>query len=222
MPLTVMSISSVTPRGGAPGTAIVVLGAGFGVVAGQIIFDPLGAAVVAPPTMWVNNRVECLVPAGVPRNRTVTLQIVKAGATDFTKQHFWIPAIDPINNGIDFQYPDFEAGTPTQDVDDPNKFQAADYNRLVDYARAVDALIPGGGGGGFTAKLEAFSPTLMQQIFTLAQSPAQIDNIVFFVNGVGYFTPGYFLVGGAGNKTITWGNLFTLDVNDDVRIMYYV
>jgi len=137
MPLTVTTIASVTPRGGGPGTPVVVVGEEFGVAVGSVIFDPLGVAIPAVPTSWQNDQVEFPVPAGLPVDRTLTLQIIRQDNSDFATTPFWVPDPIPGTNALGYQYPSAEEGAPDENVDDPRRSSAADFNRLIDRLDAV-------------------------------------------------------------------------------------
>jgi hypothetical protein len=140
MPLSVVSIDEVTPRGGVPGTAVVVTGVGFGVDTGQVIFDPLGTPATATVTLWQDDRIEFTTPAllSSQRNKHLVVQVIRDDEADHTTFVWWSVS-DPVgDNGIDYQLPAFEAGSLMQDVDDPQVAQAADYNRLLDRAGLAD------------------------------------------------------------------------------------
>lgn len=141
MPLTTVTISSVSPRGGYATSTITVSGVGFGIVAGIVKCDPAGVNVNAAIVSWVDDAVVFTTPAGLPTNKTITVQLIKSDASDFATFPFWSPAALPVvdNDRLDYQYPDLEAGTTYQDTDDPLKCQAADFNRLLDRVNATSA-----------------------------------------------------------------------------------
>ena len=68
---------------------------------------------------------------------------------------------------------------------------------------------------------EAFTPTLGQTVFTIARAPKDPSDVTFRVNNIGY-TEG--TTGGdwftAVGTTITWLDIFVLDTNDRVIIVY--
>lgn len=136
MVLTTMNIDAVTPRGGPSGTPITVTGSGFGVSAGTLVFDPQGSNVSATPLTWDDDTITFNVPVGIPFAHTATLVIEKLGGTDSAVTPFWSPAATPSADGLDYGYPADEAG-PNQDVDDPRKFTARDFNRVVDRVKNV-------------------------------------------------------------------------------------
>jgi hypothetical protein len=132
MPLTSMSIDeiNVDPRGGVAGVPVVIPGSGFGPPTGRVRFDPLGEDVDAVITTWFPNLVVFTVPALVSVDRTVTVQIQNAGASDSVTIPFWYPAVPPVPPR--FQWPNVEAGGPQQDIDNPRIASAADFNRMLD------------------------------------------------------------------------------------------
>lgn len=130
------TITTVSPRGGAPGTGVVVTGTAFGPLEGTVTIDGVPATVVS----WIDTQITFTVPAGVSTNGTYTLRVVREDLSAFTEEHFWIPATDPNLDGIDYQYPVTEAGV-TQNVDLPRRAEAALFNRLL------DRILAGGGGG---------------------------------------------------------------------------
>lgn len=147
MVLSTMRIDSTTPRGGRPTTSIVVLGFGFGVVQGTVVFDPLGEAVAAVPTLWQDDQIDFPVPALVAENQFVTLLIEKSDGSDSVNVPFWIPhsgvaASPTLPPGLDYQYPVFELGTVDENTDNPRRQQAADMNRIIDEMLVLRGLIP--------------------------------------------------------------------------------
>ena len=164
MALTTMRISTVTPRGGAVGTAVVVLGSGFGVTQGRVIIDPLGLQLLAAVTLWQDDRIDFTVPVGVLPDRFVTLLVEKFGATDSAKVFFWVPVTAPSSPAIDYQYPRF-GGLADPDTDDPYTAQASDFNRIMDRIAAAvggPAVSPVtadlDGGGTFELGASSVSP----------------------------------------------------------------
>lgn len=156
MVLTVMSIIAVTPRGGIPTDAITITGAGFGAPTGVLTFDPQGEAVDAPPSSWTNDTIVFTVPA-LPsnlRDRTVALLIARQDGNDSIVTPFWVPSATPGTNALGFQYPVFEAGSATQDEDDPRIQSAADFNRLFDRVRTAGGVLPPLTGVQFAALME--------------------------------------------------------------------
>jgi hypothetical protein len=147
MPLTAIVLTSVSPRGGYAASVVTVMGSGFGILPGTVKFEPLGANMNAAIVYWDDSTIVFAVPAGLPTNRTLTVQIIKLDGSDFATTPFWSPASIPVeaNDLLDYQWPDLEAGTPYQDVDDPRKIQAADYNRVLDRIRSLgsrEAIVP--------------------------------------------------------------------------------
>jgi len=142
-----MRLDTITPRGGASGTAIVMAGDDFGITAGRVIFDPLGAAIAATPTLWIPDRIEFLVPAGLQRDCFLTLLIERNGGADSVYLPFWIPR-DALSDPVtpDYQYPLFDAGgdLTNASIDDPRLAQAADFNRNLDRVHALEAGTVGG------------------------------------------------------------------------------
>ena len=130
MPLT---INTVTPRGGGAGTTVVVVGNEFGVTPGRVVFDPLGVRVVASPTVWANNKIEFPVPAGLLRDRFITMLVEKSGANDGAAVPFWVPTDPGDTPSLDYQYPKYDAGSGLDEanIDNPRLAQAADVNRLL-------------------------------------------------------------------------------------------
>ncbi len=128
MAITVVEISSVTPRGGPAGTSLTIVGTGFGAAAGAVRFDPLGVNLAGTIAFWGPNLVTVTTPAGLPDNQFVTLLLETAGANDAGQVPFWVPAIAA--DGLDYQYPAFEEG-PLQDVDDPRVSEASEFNRML-------------------------------------------------------------------------------------------
>ena len=99
MALTSMSIASVTPRGGNSGQVIVVIGAGFGSVQGQVIVDPLnkhGGPFQAAINLWQQDRIEYVIPADlddvVRDNRFYTINIVTSDGCDSIQHPLWVPS----------------------------------------------------------------------------------------------------------------------------------
>lgn len=135
MPLSTFVIQSVVPRGGPAGTQFTITGAGFGVAQGAITFDPLASSLPAVIVSWADDAIIATVPIGVLANRFATLAAVKFGGSDGASVPWWVPADEPgEGDGLDYQYPDFEAGTAAENTDDPLRVQACDVNRLIDRA----------------------------------------------------------------------------------------
>jgi len=143
----VMTITSITPRGGASGTGVLVSGTGFEAVEGTLTVDGQTASI----TSWSDIQITFVVPAGTQTNGNYTLRIVSADLGEFAEEHFWIPAPDPFNDGLDYQYPNTETG-PTQNVDLPRRAEAALFNRLLDRV-----LSGGGAPPAFTVDLALVS-----------------------------------------------------------------
>lgn len=164
MVLSTFFITAISPRGGSAGASVTVTGSGFGVTAGTVTFDPLGTAVLATVTAWNNNSITFTIPTLISQllDGFVTVFFQTADANDGASLPFWIPAAVPSTNAIDYQQPDFEAGTPDESVDDPREIQACDVNRLLDRIKAttsgdvpssrrVNTTAPLQGGGDLTA-----------------------------------------------------------------------
>jgi hypothetical protein len=54
-----------------------------------------------------------------------------------------VPEIAGFPYGLGYQWPNAEAGTPNENIDDPRQFTAADLNRLLDRVLALGGAIPG-------------------------------------------------------------------------------
>lgn len=193
-----MRIDTVTPRGGSAGTPVVVRGGGFGIVPGRVVLDPLGAAITAAPTVWIDDRVEFLVPAGLQRDRFLTLYIERAGASDGAPIPFWVPIAQGDTEILDYQYPTYDAGVELDDAnaDNPRKAQAADFNRQLDLSLALEAAIGGGAGaGGGWVMIRDIAPAAGGAVGSKTYQTAENDillsavsdtlNIVVIVNATG-------------------------------------
>lgn len=169
MAITTVVADKVAPRGGPAGTSVVVTGSGFGVVAGHIIYDPLGAnggPYIIDASLWRDDRIEYTSPLGYSLpdrdNRFFLVQIEKDGASDGTTYPWWVPdsaltlVPPPSSRDLDYQWPAFEA---SQDTDDPRKAQAADFNRHLDRTLALEAGGGGAGGGGGWIMIRDITPT---------------------------------------------------------------
>jgi hypothetical protein len=139
MALSVMQIASVSPRGGAAGAVVTVTGVGFGVVLGSVVFDPLGVNIAAVVSYWDDSTIIFAVPVGVPQNHNAVLVVTKAGGADTANIFFWIPAALPLADGLDYAYPSAEQAAP--DADDPAKFEARDFNRVLDRLKAAGGAV---------------------------------------------------------------------------------
>lgn len=148
MPLTAVVIDSVAPRGGAPATDVTVTGSGFGVATGTVRLDPLVNNISAAVVSWADDEVVFTVPAlpGGLLNRHLTVALARGDGADGGSFPFWIPAASPMLNGLDYQWPNFEAGGLEENVDNPRKIQAIDFNRMLD--RADVGGPPSGAAGG--------------------------------------------------------------------------
>jgi hypothetical protein len=144
MPITSFNVTSVVPLGGPTATIVTVLGSGFGIAQGTVTFDPLGTMVNASITSWVDGQIVFTVPALITQllDGFVLVSIQNQNRTDGYSTPFWIPSSTPITNGIGYQLPDYELGTPFENKDDPTEIQACDINRLLDRIAA-------GSGGSF-------------------------------------------------------------------------
>jgi hypothetical protein len=142
MTLSIVSITDVTPRGGAPGTTLTIVGVGFGVATGLVIFDPTGTPASAVVTSWVDDQIVCTVPVllNVQKNKHLTVQVVRQDETDHSTFPWWVPATPVSASGVDYQWPAFEAGSVLQDEDDPRVSQAADYNRQLDQVLQISSI----------------------------------------------------------------------------------
>jgi hypothetical protein len=140
MALTSITVDSVTPRGGATGVRVVILGAGFGVAAGSIAFDPLGLNVAATPVVWQPDRIEFDVPTLSVENQFLTVAVSLSGNSDGFTTPFWVPSsaplVGPLPPGMDYQWPAFEEGDD-ENEDDPRTVTAADLNRVLDRVSAL-------------------------------------------------------------------------------------
>lgn len=122
-----MGITKVTPRGGIPGTAVVVDGTLFGATEGTLTVDGIAATVSA----WSDIQISFTVPVGVSRDGNFILRIVRDDLTLAFEEQFWVPATDPFASDVDYQYPNTEVGV-TQNLDLPRRAEAATFNRLLD------------------------------------------------------------------------------------------
>ena len=78
--------------------------------------------------------------------------------------------------------------------------------------------VPGGGGGG-TARLDKFSPGGGQTVFVLSATPSPAADVLMFVNGTEYTSPGAFAVVGS---TLTWNDSeFVIEASDRVEVSYH-
>jgi hypothetical protein len=136
MPLSLIVIdeTAVSPRGGRAGTTVSVPGSGFGAPTGVVRFDPLGENLVAAIVSWAPSLVVFTVPTLSATNRSVTVQIENSTADDMATMPFWYPSTPAVAPG--YQWPNAEAGSVEQDVDDPRISSAADFNRALDLAGA--------------------------------------------------------------------------------------
>jgi len=82
--------------------------------------------------------------------------------------------------------------------------------------------VPIGGGGVGSPQLEPFTPTPGQTIFAVASDVVASLPVIFIANGIMYpRVSSYVTIGGAGNRTITWGGAFALETGDRVEILYW-
>lgn len=175
MALSVLSLGEVTPRGGPDTTSVVVTGTGFGITKGSIIFDPLGAnggpyyVQTAHIALWQDDRIEYVVPSGFSLpdrdNRFYDVFIQRTAGDDGVVHPWWVPDSSlpigppPSSKGLDYQWPGFEAGTASQDGDQPRLWQAADFNRHLDRTLALEAAVGSSGGSGGWIMVRDISPT---------------------------------------------------------------
>ena len=143
MALDIITGALVAPRGGVAGTPVTVTGAGFGVVQGRVIFDPLNAVVDAAISLWQDDQITFVVPALAIDNQFTRAVIERSDLSDTETFPFWLPdAAEPVNRslpaGLDYQWPFFEEGLD-ESVDDPRTTSAADFNRLLGSYRALPA-----------------------------------------------------------------------------------
>jgi hypothetical protein len=147
MVLSTLTIASVTPRGAVGGSSITIVGQNFGPPTGRVVFNPDGGAggpLDGTITSWTPTQIVCTTPVPLTVNRFVLLQVINAAANDQSVIPFWIPFTTPgPGDTLDYQYPKFEAGSPTESADDPFVFQAADFNRSLDRVKALGGAIPG-------------------------------------------------------------------------------
>jgi hypothetical protein len=175
MPLTAMQILAVTPRGAGVGQNFTITGSGFGITAGEVVFDPIGVNLPAAIVSWTDSTIVATVPALAPTNMILTLNVVKAGGNDAAHIPFWVPQPSPTSNGLDYQYPAADIGAPN--ADDPFKFEARDFNRLLDLVRRLD---PDGDGVVELAEAlnDAGTPRTWADIVALVGSVAGGGTIV--------------------------------------------
>lgn len=134
MPLSLVIVDTVTPRGGRALTQVTIQGSGFGAAQGTVVLDPAGEAVTAAIVSWVPDQIVYTIPALSSVDRTVTVQVNISTGLDSGLHPFWyagaiIPGQPPAK--LDFQWPGAEAGSATQDDDDPRTWTAADFNRAL-------------------------------------------------------------------------------------------
>ncbi len=135
-------ITTLTPRGGIPGDAIVIDGTELGPIEGTLT---VGGIAVTQVTAWSDIQVTFVIPSGVPRDGAFIVRLVREDLSDDDEEQFWIPAVDPFTAALDYQLPNTETG-PTQNTDLPRRAEAAVFNRMLDQIRSTS----GGGGGGGT------------------------------------------------------------------------
>lgn len=137
MPVSSVVINSVSPRGGAPGTTVTVVGTGFGAFTGSVVFEPITTPVTATVVSWTPTQVVFTVPAlsSSLKNKTLTIKLSRSDNSDYKTTPFWISPATVDASIEDYQWPKFEAGTTAENTDDPYKAQAADFNRLLDIAK---------------------------------------------------------------------------------------
>jgi hypothetical protein len=122
-----IAIHTVTPRGGKAGTTVVVDGEGFGPLTGTVTLDGVAAVVSA----WSDSQITFDTPVGTSENGSFAIRAVTQDLSAFTEEGFWIPATNPLVDGLDYQLPGSETG-PTQNVDLPRRAEAALFNRILD------------------------------------------------------------------------------------------
>ncbi|MHA2064172.1 MAG: IPT/TIG domain-containing protein [Candidatus Thorarchaeota archaeon] len=132
-----MTINKITPRGGIPGTTVVVDGSNFGAVEGTITLDGVSVTQI---TGWTDVSLSFVTPVGTSRDGSYDLVITRDDLSDTSVEQFWIPAVDPFAADIDYQLPSTEAGV-FQNDDLPRRAEAAIFNRLLD-------MVSSGGAGG--------------------------------------------------------------------------
>ena len=143
MPLTSIVITGVSPRGGVFGTTpVVVSGSGFGTAQGFVAFDPNGENVQAVIVSWAPGQVEFTVPTMNFTDRFYDVVLSVADTDDAIAFKWWVPVAVLANQVLDFQYPGVEAGTSGESLDDPTRFTAGDFNRLLDRINAADGYTP--------------------------------------------------------------------------------
>jgi len=133
-----MAIDKVTPRGGIPGTTVVVDGSNFGGAEGSITLDGI---TVTQVTAWSDVQITFVTPTGTSRDGSFDLVITRLDLSDTADEQFWIPAVDAFAADIDYQLPSTEAGV-FQNDDQPRRAEAAIFNRLLDMVKS------GTGGAG--------------------------------------------------------------------------
>lgn len=141
MVLSTMRVDAISPRGAVPTVEVTITGEGFGAPTGTLTLDPLAQAINIVPTSWTNDEIVFEVPAvpGDLRDKTVMLSIVRQDQNDSVQMPFWIPATNAAANDLDYQYPNFEEGSPKENEDDPRLQTAADFNRLFDRVKQAAA-----------------------------------------------------------------------------------
>jgi hypothetical protein len=132
MALSVIAVTSVSPRGGTTGTTVTVQGSGFGVIVGTVRLDPLVTNVAATVVSWVDDEVVFTVPTMAFADRFVDVLIERVDLSDGHDFPFWLRTVGlaPVIPNLDYAWPALEAG-PNQNTDDPRTWTAADFNRVL-------------------------------------------------------------------------------------------
>lgn len=195
-----VQLATVTPRGGKEGTTVVMLGSGFGVTPGTITLDPLsehgGPYVVTSITLWQDDRVEYTTPSGYSLpdrdNRFYRVHVESVVGSQAVTHPWWVPGAalvlgpPPSAGGLDYQWPGFEADSVAQDLDDPRKWQAADFNRLLDTTLAQAALIQSlvGTGTGSVVRPYASGVSLRDVVYLRSDSVVDKASSATVITGI--------------------------------------
>jgi len=109
-------------------------------------FDPNGESILAGIVSWAPGQVVFTVPTMSFTDRFYDVVLSATDTDDSVAFKWWVPAAVLASQLLDFQYPVFEAGTTDESLDDPEKFTAADFNRVLDRLNATDIYTPTNAG----------------------------------------------------------------------------